>query len=118
MRSRRGGLGVARGLHGPLTPHSSPPNASVPVPQVRLAAFARAHVEVGQTVTVSLSVPPQSHAAVLDAVTGDAIYTAGSDVVVEAGAFELYCGGGQPDFVDDTLKTEIVVRGGSRLDAC
>jgi beta-glucosidase len=94
------------------------PNASVPVPQVRLAAFARAHVEVGQTVTVSLSVPPQSHAAVLDAVTGDAIYTAGSDVVVEAGAFELYCGGGQPDFADDTLKTEIVVRGGSRLDAC
>ena len=69
------------------------------------------------TVTVKMSILPQSHAAVLDAVTGDAIYTAGSGVVVEAGTFELYCGGGQPDFTD-TLKAEIVVRGGSKLDAC
>ena len=93
------------------------PNASVAVLQVRLAAFARTHVEVGQTVSVSLSILPQSHSAVLDAVTGDAIYTASSSVVVEAGAFNVYCGGGQPDFTD-TLITEIVVTSESKLDAC
>ena len=93
------------------------PNASVPVPQVRLAAFSREHIEVGQTVTASLVIHPESHAAVLRAVTGDDIYTAGSDVVVEAGTFMVYCGGGQPDFAD-TQSLQIKVTSMSRLDAC
>ena len=40
------------------------PSASVPVPQVRLAAFKRVHVPKGGSVTVSLIVKPDDHSVV------------------------------------------------------
>ena len=40
------------------------PSASVPVPQVRLAAFKRVHVPKGGSVTVSLTVKPDDHSVV------------------------------------------------------
>ena len=41
-------------------------NASVPVPLVRLAAFERVFIPAGKSVTVQLSVTPETHVAVLD----------------------------------------------------
>ena len=41
------------------------PSASVPVPQVRLAAFKRVHVPKGGSVTVSLTVKPDDHSVVV-----------------------------------------------------
>ena len=98
------------------------PRASVPVPQVRLAGFARVHLPANSTRTVVVSIAPNAHTAVLSPggdATGNDIYTAGSSVVVEKGAFEVHCGHGQPDFDPHVLTVTVeVVDQGKRLDEC
>ena len=93
------------------------PHASVPVPKVRLAAFARIHLKSGEKQTVSMSIAPNTHTAVLTSPIGEAVYTAASSVVVEAGTFEVYCGGGQPDYAD-TMQASVQVVFSSKLMEC
>jgi beta-glucosidase len=78
--------------------YAKQPNASVPVPRVRLGAFERIFVPAGQQVSVSLSIVPESHVAILDN-SFESIYDGRQAVVVEKGALELFVGGGQPEFV-------------------
>ena len=60
----------------------SQPDASVPAPRIRLAAFARVHIRAGQTVTVPLAIQPDSHTVILDGdVAAADIYTASSSEV-------------------------------------
>ena len=98
------------------------PEATVPVPQVRLAAFSRVHIPAGQKQTVILLVSPSSHAIVQadggDA-TGEDIYSAWRSVAVEKGIIEMYAGGGQPDYWNgDTQKIKVSIESTMRLDQC
>eukprot|EP01052_Picozoa_sp_SAG31_P008993 SAG31_NODE_464_length_15318_cov_17.930876_6_plen_161_part_00 len=81
------------------------PMASVRVPQLRLSAFDRVFVSAGRTVTVNLPVKPESHSVVLDNHDEDGgdIYFGMNAVVVEAGRFQLFIGGGQPGTTAPTL---------------
>ena len=113
---------LTNSLPFPLQCYVKQPSASVPVPQVRLAGFARVHLPANSTQTVVVAIAPNAHTAVLapggDA-TGDAIYTAGSSVVVEKGTFEVHCGHGQPDFDPQVLMVAVeVVDQGKRVDEC
>lgn len=80
------------------------PHASVPVPQVRLAAFERVTIPRGQTKTVSLSISPIFHSVVEE--TGS-VYD--GKWKVEAGDFQIFVGRGQPDFIPDALMATINV---------
>ena len=73
------------------------PDASVPVPRVRLVAFERVFVAAGKSVSVELSIVPETHTAVLDN-SFEEIYDGREAVVVEKGALQLFVGGRQPDF--------------------
>ena len=89
------------------------PEATVPVPQVRLAAFSRVHIPAGQKKKVNLLISPSSHAVVLadggDATGGD-IYSAWRSVAVEKGIFEMYAGGGQPDYWKGAQKSKFLYK--------
>jgi beta-glucosidase len=97
------------------------PEATVPVPQVRLAAFTRVYIPAGQKKTVNLLVSPSSHAVVLadggDA-TGEDIYTAWRSIAVEKGVFEMYAGGGQPDYWKGVQKIKVSIQSTMQLDQC
>ena len=99
------------------------PHASVPVPQVRLAAFSRVHIPAGKTVSVALTLAPDTHTVVLagaaggDA-TGDAIFTAASSRAVESGLIELHCGGGQPDHYAGSVSTTVTVTKAAPISQC
>eukprot|EP00945_MAST-04E_sp_MAST-4E-sp1_P005245 g5245.t1 len=97
------------------------PAATVPVPQVRLASFARVHIPAGEKKRVNLLVSPMSHAIVLadgGNATGEDIYGAWRSVAVEDGIFEVYVGGGQPDYWKGAQKIEVAVHGTMTLDQC
>ena len=99
------------------------PEATVPVPQVRLAAFHRAFIKAGETVAVQLVVTPAARGVVLagpkggDA-TGAAVFAAASSRAVEAGVIEVHCGGGQPDFFEGSVMTNVTVTSSRPLSAC
>ena len=95
------------------------PKATVPSPQIRLAAFARVHVPAGASKIVALSVAPRRHAVVHDGdVRGSAIYAASAKQVVEAGPTFLYVGGGQPKFYAGAQKLVATVTGSAPLLSC
>ena len=71
------------------------PEATVPVPNIRLVAFERVTIPAGKTAEVELTVAPDSHAAVLDNGFAD-VYNGRDAVVVEKGRLELFVGGRQP----------------------
>ena len=61
------------------------PDAALPAPRLRLAAFSRVHVAVGATVKVRLSVGVEARvlmSAEGASATGDAIYMAGAQQVL------------------------------------
>lgn len=89
------------------------PQASVPVPRVRLADFARVHIPAGQTTRVTLLVRPQYRAVVPATAT-----MWDPQVAVEAGNVQVSVGGGQPDYYAGTLKAVVNVVGGAPLDSC
>ena len=70
------------------------PHASVPVPQVRLAAFERVHIAAGSSATVALSIPPSAHSVVTSSTRGESVYNASGSQRVEAGRVEIFVGGG------------------------
>lgn len=103
------------------------PNASVPVPLVRLAAFDRIFVPAKKTVSVKFSIVPESHAAVIH--NGfDNIYDGVDSVVVEAGPLELFVGGQQPQQIESSdprlsaqngeLKARAFVTSGATIVSC
>ncbi len=97
------------------------PNASVPVPKVRLAAFDRVFVKAGQTIAVTLQISPDTHIIVRDDGQTASIYEAGSTAVfVEPGPLEVHVGGGQPGFYIGGLSATIQVPGNAAvlLDDC
>ena len=95
------------------------PKATVPSPQIRLAAFTRVHIEAGSTATVSLSVAPRRHAVVHDGdVRGTAIYAASANQFVETGPLEIYVGGGQPKFYAGNQKLVATIDGTAALLSC
>jgi len=89
------------------------PNATVLVPRVRLAAFARVHIQRQSFAEVLLEVKPNTHVAVLDGSLYDS-----SRVVVESGWLEIFVGGGQPDFYTGGLTSKALVAASSPLNDC
>jgi len=95
------------------------PDATVPAPHVRLGAFERVHVAVGETVTVKLSIPPETHAVVLNGdVSGNEIYTAGDSQVVQAERLQLFAGGGQPEHFSGGLSAAVQIVDSAPLVTC
>ena len=94
------------------------PAATVPVPNVRLAAFARVHVRKGGSATVTLVVKPDSHSVVTSDGGGEAIYFASADQQVEKGEIELHVGGGQPGFYAGAVTTKASVTATAALSSC
>ena len=90
-------------------------NASVAVPNIRLAAFERVSVAAGSQTTVTLSILPKDRAVVLDggaAAEGEDVYTADIFHVVEGdSAILISCGGGQPAFYKGALQKRTQIKG-------
>lgn len=83
------------------------PQASVPVPQVRLVAFERIKA-VAYPTTVTLTFAPNQRAAVFE----NATHPFDSVEMIEAGkTIEIYVGGGQPDFTEGVLSEQVTVLG-------
>ena len=93
-------------------------NASVPAPRVRLADFARVHIKAGAVATVSLSVAPKYHSVVMENVAGWEQQFWEPTIAVEAGAFAVHVGGGQPGFVEGVVTAQVAVRAGGSLSEC
>ena len=94
------------------------PEASVPAPRVRLAAFTRVHVPKGSSKTVTLAVKPDAHTVVTSDGGGEEIYVASADVKIEKGDIELYVGGGQPDYSSNAVSTKATVAAAAPLSTC
>ncbi|XP_065837827.1 uncharacterized protein [Oscarella lobularis] len=91
------------------------PKASGPVPNVRLADFARVFVPKGQSTNVSLAITPEFHAYV--PLTKNP-YTGSAEVSVEAGPLNVYVGGGQPDYFEGHLSAVANVQNTQLLVSC
>lgn len=89
------------------------PHASVPVPNVRLADFARVMVPKGQTVTVTLELKARDHFIVPE----DADFWV-PNLQVEQGDISVFVGGGQPDYYRGALNATITVTDSAALDDC
>jgi beta-glucosidase len=94
------------------------PYASVPVPNIRLAAFDRKLIKQKESTTVTMVIKPKHHTAILEDAGGDAIFTASSSEVIESGSIELHVGGGQPGYFEGSLSTTVAVTTTSKLLAC
>jgi beta-glucosidase len=93
--------------------YAKQPDATVPVPRIRLVAFERVHIKAGQEQIVSFSIQPSRHIAVRDSKD---IYH--GEVWIEKGRLELYVGGGQPDYAAGVLSTTVVVADDRALSSC
>ena len=95
------------------------PDATVPTPLVRLAAFQRVHILSGKSQTVNLSILPETHAVVLNGdASGDAIYAAPVNQTVQAGRLELFAGGGQPSYYEGSVSATVNVIDTAPLHQC
>jgi hypothetical protein len=94
------------------------PTASVPVPNVRLAAFDRVHVKAGQTVKVHLVIRPDAHTQMDSNEVGASMYTASKDEMIAEGALEVFVGGGQPDHYSGALSQTVHIITSSPLLKC
>ena len=90
------------------------PEATVPVPNIRLADFERVeYITPGESRIVSLTLRPEFHAVVYDSPN---VYNA--TVAVEKGMVHLHVGGGQPDFYPGALHADIQVKNTQHLSTC
>ena len=96
--------------------YASLPDATVPAPRIRLAAFERIKaIAPAQRVRVELTVSPESHAVVLDG--GPSVYDA--NVAVQCGRLQLSVGGGQPQSSSGgTLSATVMVSESSLVRDC
>ena len=86
--------------------------------RVRLADFARVHIKAGAVATVSLSVAPKYHSVVMENVAGWEPQFWEPTIAVDAGAFAVHVGGGQPGFATGVLAAQVAVRAGGSLSEC
>lgn len=94
------------------------PEATVPVPRVRLAAFARVNIKAGEAVTVDLNVAPNTHTVVLGGDSFQDIYNASRNIVVEKGTLQVSVGGGQPGYYSGSLSTTVAVTSSKAIRNC
>lgn len=95
------------------------PDASVPAPTVRLAAFARVHVQAGCSSTVSLTLAPEARAVVRDnSGSGGDVYGASASQWVEKGRLQIFVGGGQPDFYPGHVHATVKIAADAALATC
>ncbi|EDQ86438.1 uncharacterized protein MONBRDRAFT_28325 [Monosiga brevicollis MX1] len=88
------------------------PDASVPVPRVRLGDFARVSLEAGASALVTLVLEPKYHSIV-----PEGTHFFNPTLLVEQGQFEVYVGGGQPDYVS-VLSAVVMVSNSSDVSTC
>ena len=94
---------------------ASLPDATVPAPRVRLVAYQRVRaIAPSESVLITLTVRPDSHAVVLD--DGSSVYVA--DVVVQGGRLHLSVGGGQPSPHGRTVSATVAVSTSSLVRSC
>eukprot|EP00118_Oscarella_pearsei_P012727 m.95985 g.95985 ORF g.95985 m.95985 type:complete len:873 (+) comp36884_c0_seq1:58-2676(+) len=89
------------------------PDASVPVPNIRLADFERTRLVSSESKLIHLSIKPEFHAIVFN--TPD-IYQ--GQVSVERGYLSIFVGGGQPDFFPGHLSISVHVENTQLLETC
>jgi len=89
------------------------PNATVPVPIVRLADFERVPLNVNEEVTVTLTISPDFHSVVYD---GSNIFD--PQIMVEKGTLLIYVGGGQPDYYPGALQASVTILNTQDLSTC
>jgi len=89
------------------------PNATVPTPNLRLAAFTRVAIPAKRSILVSLSIPPAFHSAVHDSPT---IYA--PTLFVEAGPLEIFVGGGQPQYYAGHVAASVLITNTRPLTEC
>ena len=95
------------------------PEATVPVPKLRLAAFERIHLKAGESRIITLSVLPETHAVVRDGeASGEGMYAASASQFVEKGALQLFVGGGQPDYFQGHVNATVQTIGDAALSTC
>jgi len=89
------------------------PDATVPVPNIRLVSFSRVSITAGASVTVSLTITPDFHSVVYD---GTDIFH--PDIAVEKGNLLIFVGGGQPDYYPDHLSASVSIINTQILNTC
>lgn len=109
------------------------PDATVPVPAIRLVAFERVAVpqpaaaaaaaapgqppDGGDPVLVEMTVPPHTHTAVLNNSYSD-VYNGNDYVVVERGRLELFVGGRQPTAQNEHEWLTVQVTATAKIASC
>jgi len=89
------------------------PDATVPVPDIRLAAFTRASFPQGSPPqTFTLQISPEYRSAVYDS----DVYQ--PNLMIETGRIGIYVGGGQPKFIKAPLSTTVFVTSSAPLSQC
>jgi beta-glucosidase len=83
-------------------------SSSVPSARIRLADFARVHLEVGQSREVILRIRPEQRSVVLDDGSG----------IVEATQVSVFVGGGQPQYYEGYVSGKVHIMARSLLDDC
>ena len=92
------------------------PNATVPVPRVRLADFERVSINKGESEMVYLSVTPKFHSVVYNS-SNQTWYK--PNIYVEKGYINLYVGGGQPfHYKPFCLNASVFINNDSPLAKC
>eukprot|EP01084_Bolivina_argentea_P041029 75712_1 len=83
------------------------PNASVPVPHIRLADFDRVFIKQNESVDIDLILTPRYRSVVYN--QNDTINWYKPEITIEKGIIYLFVGGGQPDFYNGGLEGFIYV---------
>ena len=91
------------------------PSATVPVPNVRLGDFERVFISSGSNVDVDLLLTPRYHSVVYQ---DDNSIWYQPNIVIEKGLFNIYVGGGQPDYYENTLSIELNVNSQADFYTC
>eukprot|EP01104_Vermistella_antarctica_P017227 TRINITY_DN6074_c0_g1_i1.p1 TRINITY_DN6074_c0_g1~~TRINITY_DN6074_c0_g1_i1.p1 ORF type:complete len:949 (-),score=113.70 TRINITY_DN6074_c0_g1_i1:185-2626(-) len=89
------------------------PQATVPVPNIRLVDFERVHINAGETVTVHLTITPSFHSVVYNSTD---VFK--PTIAVEKGPLYIYAGPGQPQFNPNSLHTAVQISNTTALSEC
>ena len=93
------------------------PDASVQVPQVRLADFERVTIGKGDSVMVYLTVTPKFHSVVYNSTNATDSWW-NPDTYIEKGNINVFVGGGQPKYYQGGLNTTVMISSSAALSSC
>jgi len=88
-------------------------DSTVPAPNVRLVAFERIHLRVGELAVVPFTILPEQHSVVYD--SSDIYY---GQVMIEEGRLVISAGGGQPDYYPGYVAAEVRITSSTPLRLC